>query len=90
VIVLKGLAIVTLADNSSSTVAASSGGMDMLFATDTPAVSEKGHGSYFPGITETIFMQIPTKDGLIPKHEVIHDNAPCSPREFGGLTTWAS
>lgn len=89
-VILNGLAVVTLEDNSSVSLTASMGESSLLFIADTPDVSEKGHNGYFPGITETIFMQIPTQDGLIPKHEPIYEDAPCSAHEFTGLRGWAT
>ncbi|KAH9998197.1 hypothetical protein F4779DRAFT_631394 [Xylariaceae sp. FL0662B] len=90
VIVLNGLAVVTLPDNSSASVAASMGEMGLLIFADTADVSKEGHGSVYPGITETIFLQIPMKDDVLPEHQVLHDNAPCSGNEFVGLRGWAT
>ncbi|KAL7622007.1 hypothetical protein AAE478_007508 [Parahypoxylon ruwenzoriense] len=90
VIVLNGLAVVTLPDNSSTSVTTSMGEMGLLFATDTKDVSHEGHSSVFPGVTETIFLQVPTKDGAVPEHRVLYDNAPCAAPEFVGLREWAT
>ncbi|KAI0144972.1 hypothetical protein BJ166DRAFT_583166 [Pestalotiopsis sp. NC0098] len=85
VMVLKGFAVITLPDNSSSTFMATAGEPGLFFAADTAAVSEKGHGSYFPGVTETIFLQVPTKNGSIPEHEVIYEDMACDAQEYSGL-----
>lgn len=83
--VLKGFAVITLPDNSSSTFMATAGEPGLFFAADTAAISEKGHGSYFPGVTETIFLQVPTKNGSIPDHEVLHGDMACGAQEYAGL-----
>ena len=74
VVLLNGLAVITLPDNSSTTITTSGDELSLIFAMDTAVVSKKGHGSYFPGITETILMQIPTQDGKIPEHQVTDEN----------------
>ncbi|RWA08419.1 hypothetical protein EKO27_g6693 [Xylaria grammica] len=84
-IVLNGVAIITLADNSTTSVTTDGGESGVLFFEDTATVSRRGHGSFYPGITETIFLQIPTKDGIVPEHEVLSNNAPCKGTEFAGL-----
>ncbi|KAF3068947.1 hypothetical protein GL218_08059 [Daldinia childiae] len=90
IIVLNGLAVITLPDNSSVTVATSPGEMGLLFAADTPEVSREGHGNYFPGVSETIFLQVPTKDGAIPEHKVLNDDGPCTPNKYTALRGWAT
>ncbi|KAI1492635.1 hypothetical protein F5X96DRAFT_625449 [Biscogniauxia mediterranea] len=89
VIVLNGLAVLTLPGNSSATATTSAGEIGLLFAADTPDVSELGHGAYFPGVSETVFVQIPTRDGAVPEHRVISEDAACSPAEFVQLRSWA-
>lgn len=81
--------MITLPDNSSSTFTTNGGEFGLLFATDTADVSEKGHGGIFPGPTETIFLQIPTKNNEIPKHRVLKENEPCTVKEVEGLRSWA-
>ncbi|KAI1371990.1 hypothetical protein F4677DRAFT_433672 [Hypoxylon crocopeplum] len=89
VIVLNGLAVVSLPDNSSTTVTTEPGELGLLFFMDTPAITTKGHRTVYPGISETIFLQIPTKDGKIPEHRILSDNTPCSANEFVSLRGWA-
>ncbi|KAI0518505.1 hypothetical protein F5B22DRAFT_599438 [Xylaria bambusicola] len=84
-IVLNGVAVVELADNSSISVTTNAGESGVLFFEDTATVSRRGHGSFYPGITETIFLQIPTKDGMVPEHRVLSNDAPCKGTEFTGL-----
>lgn len=60
------------------------GGVGMLFAADTAEVSRRGHGGDFPGVTETIFLQVPTGDGEVPEHEVLYVGA-CGAEEYAGL-----
>ncbi|KAI5920844.1 hypothetical protein F4810DRAFT_402295 [Camillea tinctor] len=92
VIVLTGLAILTLPDNSSyaASALAASGELGLLFAADTPDVSDLGHGGYFPGAGETVFVQIPTRGGGVPEHRVVSDQGPCGPQQFVQLRAWAT
>lgn len=76
-------------DNNITTVT-EPGEIGLLFFTDTSDVSEKGHGCYYPGATETIFLQIPTKDGGVPDHEVLSDDGPCTGRDYAVLRGWAT
>jgi hypothetical protein len=72
VILLSGLAIVTL-PNSDDSLTVVAGESAMLFAADTAAVSRQGHGGTFPGTTESIVLQIPTMNGLVPEHKVLYE-----------------
>ncbi|KAI1173045.1 hypothetical protein F4777DRAFT_478608 [Nemania sp. FL0916] len=90
IIVLNGMSRIVLADNSTFTVSNDGGESSFLFFADTPAVSRQGHKNYYPGDTETIFLQIPTRDGKIPEHRVLLDDAPCTSAEFVGLRSLAS
>lgn len=56
----------------------------LLFAADTADVSQSGHDSWY--ITDVTFLQIPTKDGEIPKHTILH-MGPCYASEEVGLHT---
>lgn len=85
VIVLNGLVTVTLPNNSTASVTTTGGEQGLLFFKDTASVTKRGHGSYYPGVTETIFLQIPVKDGDLPDHRVLFNNAPCSGNQFEGL-----
>ena len=48
-------------------------------AVDTPDVSATGHVSEF--LEETVLMQIPTADGVVPAHEVLYQR-PCDGEEL--------
>ncbi|KAK2759566.1 small secreted protein [Colletotrichum kahawae] len=89
VVLVGGLGVITLPDNSSTTLTTKGGEFGLLFATDTADLTEEGHGSIFPGATESIVLQIPTKDNKIPKHRVLYDNKPCTAGEVAGLRAWA-
>lgn len=90
--VLNGIGVITLPDNSTATITASAGGsagQALLFAKDTATVSRKGHGSHFPGVEEAVFLQIPTRRDALPDHVVLFDNGPCQAPEFAGLRSLA-
>ncbi|POS73515.1 hypothetical protein DHEL01_v208092 [Diaporthe helianthi] len=89
VVLVGGLGVITLPDNSSTTLTTAGGEFGLLFATDTADLTEVGHGGVFPGPTESIVLQIPTKDNKIPKHRVLKDNEPCTVDEVAGLRSWA-
>ncbi|KAI0535555.1 hypothetical protein GGR58DRAFT_437137 [Xylaria digitata] len=88
-VVLNGVAVITLPNNSTVSVTTDGGELAMLFFEDTATVSNQGHVTYYPGITETIFLQIPTRGGALPKHTVLLENAPCSAVEYDGLRSLA-
>ncbi|KAI1747997.1 hypothetical protein F4782DRAFT_518764 [Xylaria castorea] len=90
VIVLNGLVTVTLPDNSTASVTTTGGEQGLLFFKDTASISKGGHGSYYPGVTETIFLQIPVTNGDLPDHQVLFDDAPCSGNQFEGLRDLAN
>jgi hypothetical protein len=90
VVLLGGLGVITLPDNSSTTFTTDGGEFGLLFATDTADVSVEGHGAIFPGPTESIILQIPTRSNKIPKHRVLKDNGPCTVNQVAGLRAWAS
>lgn len=89
VVLLKGLAVITLPDNTSMTFTATGGETGLFFATDIAGLSRQGHGTLFPGGTETLALQIPTVNNTIPKHRVLYDNKPCSASEYSQLRNWA-
>lgn len=89
VVIVGGLGVITLPDNSSTTFTTDGGEFGLLFATDTADLTEQGHGSFFPGPTESITLQIPTKNNEIPKHRVLNANKPCTANEVAGLRAWA-
>lgn len=53
----------------------------MLIAVDTASVSENGHLSEF--FEDTVLLQIPFKDGVLPEHEVLYQEA-CGGDELMG------
>ncbi|KAF9869309.1 small secreted protein [Colletotrichum karsti] len=89
VILLSGLGVITLPDNTSTTITANGGGFGLVFATDTADRTRQGHGSIFPGVTESIALQIPTRNNEIPKHRVLYHDKPCTVAEVAGLRSWA-
>lgn len=56
----------------------------LLFAADTADLSRLGHESWY--ITDVTFLQIPTKDGEIPRHKTLHMGS-CGASEKVGLPT---
>ncbi|KAI0477557.1 hypothetical protein GGR56DRAFT_692223 [Xylariaceae sp. FL0804] len=91
VVFTSGLAHITLPNNNndddddSSTSGAyvSGGESGLLFAADTADVSRRGHRTRYPGVTATTALQIPTRDGRVPEHSVLHAG-PCSTSEITG------
>ncbi|KAI4201283.1 MAG: hypothetical protein LQ350_003320 [Teloschistes chrysophthalmus] len=53
----------------------------LIFAADTASVSKKGHATQYPSDQETTAFQIPTADGEIPPHTVLHPG-PCRQLRF--------
>ncbi|KAI1124041.1 hypothetical protein F5Y10DRAFT_39939 [Nemania abortiva] len=84
VVFTSGLAYITLPDDNSTSAYVAGGQFGLIFAADTKDVSVKGHRTEYPGITETIALQIPTADGEVPKHQVLHDG-PCGISEIAGI-----
>lgn len=74
-VVLQGIAVLTLPNNNSTKVVLESG--SLVFFSDTAEASREGHGCYYPGATESVFLQIPTEDDKIPDHYVVFDDGPC-------------
>lgn len=81
---MSGLAYITLPDDNTTSAYVSGGEFGLIFAADTADVSEKGHRTQYPGITETIALQIPVKDNKIPAHTVLH-SGPCVVSEIAGI-----
>lgn len=84
VVFTTGLAYITLPDDPSTSAHVSGGAFGVIFAADTADVSGRGHRTQYPGITETIALQIPTEDGAEPPHAVLHPG-PCLAKEVVGL-----
>jgi hypothetical protein len=81
---VSGLAYITLPGNNSTGAYVSGGEFGLIFAADTADVSAEGHQTQYPGITETVALEVPTKDGESPAHSVLH-NGPCVAGETTGL-----
>ncbi|CAN8103336.1 unnamed protein product [Discula destructiva] len=80
-IFISGLAFISLPTNDVS--AYISGEFGLIFAADTVGLSKLGHRTQYPGITETVSVSIPTKDGLIPSHMLLH-YGPCAKKDIVG------
>lgn len=80
-----GLAYITLPDDDASSALIPGGPFGLIFAADTKDVSVRGHRTQMPGITETITLQIPTADGKVPEHQVLH-RGPCSVGDIMGIS----
>lgn len=84
--ITSGVALLTVPDDDQYPGHLFSAGsaFGLLFAADTADFSRSGHDSWY--ITDVSFLQIPTKHGEIPKHEVLHIG-PCYYNEKVGLPT---
>ncbi|ROV96569.1 hypothetical protein VMCG_07822 [Cytospora schulzeri] len=89
VIFLTGLAYITLPADNTTSAYVSGGQFGLIFAADTSDVSGTGHSTAYPGITETVAIQIPTQDGEIPLHTILH-NGPCTANDTIGLVELAA
>ncbi|KZV95648.1 hypothetical protein EXIGLDRAFT_671918 [Exidia glandulosa HHB12029] len=77
---LSGVAHVTL-PSSNETVFVIGGSKGLIFAADTIAVSGTGHLTAYPSDEPTRVLQIPTLNGVVPKHTVLH-SGPCTGSEL--------
>ncbi|PSR83815.1 hypothetical protein BD289DRAFT_435236 [Coniella lustricola] len=82
VIFISGLAYITLPTNSTTAAYIPGGEFGVIFAADTADVSAAGHRTQYPGVTETVALQMPVDE--VPTHEVIH-SGPCVDDDFVGL-----
>lgn len=64
----------------------SPGEFGLMFAADTADVSCDGHTSRYLGASESVYVEIPTKDGEIPEHNILH-MGPCAADE---MASWRS
>lgn len=80
---VKGYGYVQLPSNDSARAYMSAGDAGLMFASDTADVSSDGHISTYIGHSESIYLLIPTLDGLIPKHKKLH-MGPCLTEEMTG------
>ncbi|KAJ4420731.1 hypothetical protein N0V82_004170 [Gnomoniopsis sp. IMI 355080] len=78
---VSGLAHITLPTNDVSVYV--SGEYGLIFAADTAGASTLGHRTQYPGTTETVSIAMPTKDGVIPPHILLH-YGPCTNGDFVG------
>ena len=76
---LSGLTHITI-PNSQQEVYIEGGKYGLLLAADTADVSQSGHISS-TGAEEVTGLMIPTPNGQLPKHNVLHSN-PCGPNEL--------
>lgn len=73
---LEGSAYIALPGDNSTGAYIAGGRSGLLFAADTADVSRDGHSSMYLGTTESVYLQIPTRDGNIPRHTTLH-MGPC-------------
>lgn len=81
---LSGLAYISLPTDDTAGVYVTGGEFGLAFAADTATVSAEGHRTQYPGNTETVILQIPTSDGLVPGHKILHGGA-CTADDIEGL-----
>ncbi|RYP08957.1 hypothetical protein DL764_001568 [Monosporascus ibericus] len=84
-----GLAYIIIPDGNTISAHVSGDEFGLIFAADVTEVSGKGHRTQYPGITETIALVMPTADGQVPAHSLLH-MGPCSAEEVVGVRgVWA-
>ncbi|KAI0597314.1 hypothetical protein F4775DRAFT_560716 [Biscogniauxia sp. FL1348] len=83
-----GVAHITVPDDSTEAFV-KGGDFGLIFAADTADVSRRGHKTAFPGNAETMGLQIPTRNGEIPAHSVVHAG-PCEESEMVGFRELAA
>ncbi|KAH9993345.1 hypothetical protein F4779DRAFT_608746 [Xylariaceae sp. FL0662B] len=83
VFISAGLAYITIPGDDSPGAYVAGGGFGLIFASDTADVSNTGHRTQYPGVSETVHLQIPTKDGQVPAHFLLHPG-PCTANEMAG------
>ncbi|KAK7754565.1 hypothetical protein SLS62_003347 [Diatrype stigma] len=88
VVFTTGLALITLPDDDSTSAHVAGGQFGLIFAADTADLSKKGHRTQYLGITETVALQIPTADGKVPEHSLLH-MGPCGANETTGIRQFA-
>ncbi|KAI1077723.1 hypothetical protein F5B20DRAFT_551140 [Whalleya microplaca] len=81
---VSGLAHLSLPDDPEASAYVLGGDFGLIFAADTADVSQQGHITRYPGNTETIALQIPTRNGTVPPHNVLHAG-PCGANEVSGV-----
>ncbi|RYP70509.1 hypothetical protein DL771_005446 [Monosporascus sp. 5C6A] len=81
VVALSGLGYITVPGDQSNDLYVTGG--EIIFVADTANVSRLGHRSQYPGVTESVILQIPTRYAEIPSHAVLHQG-PCNASEVTG------
>ncbi|KAL7629394.1 hypothetical protein AAE478_000914 [Parahypoxylon ruwenzoriense] len=76
---LTGVVHVTL-PNATDDAFLYGGKYGLLYADDTPDISEWGHVTSYPSGDQVIVLSIPVKDNVNPEHTVLHDG-PCTVEE---------
>ncbi|KAL1848874.1 hypothetical protein Daus18300_013486 [Diaporthe australafricana] len=89
VLFLTGLAHISLPEDPTTSAYVLGGEFGLIFAADTADVSGVGHSTSYPGNTETVAVQVPTLDGEIPAHSILHDG-PCTAVDVMGLRQLAT
>lgn len=56
----------------------------LIIAADLPSISHYGHFAEFPSDAATVLVQVPTADGKIPDHDILHQG-PCGWEDLIGL-----
>lgn len=77
---MSGLARITLPDDAGGEAYVGGGEFGLILAVDTANVSARGHRTVYPGLTETVALEMPTRHGRIPPHEVLY-SGPCKAPE---------
>ncbi|MCJ1325583.1 hypothetical protein MMC10_002246 [Thelotrema lepadinum] len=70
--------------NSTEKAIVHGGKRGLLIAADTADISEHGHNTTYPSDENTISINIPTKNGKIPKHTCLY-RGPCKDTEMLSL-----
>ncbi|KAI1273268.1 hypothetical protein F5Y07DRAFT_259818 [Xylaria sp. FL0933] len=84
VAVLSGAVYITLPDDDTTDAYIFGGPFGLIFAADTEDISTKGHRTQHIGQTESVVFEIPTADGKVPEHHVLH-LGPCDAGEIAGI-----
>ncbi|KAE9967854.1 hypothetical protein EG328_007946 [Venturia inaequalis] len=87
VLFMSGLAHVTLPNTTISPTTSAwvqGGKYGLIIAADTSGVSKYGHATAYPSDADTVALQVPFKDGIIPDHTVLYDG-PCLWSEMIGV-----
>ncbi|KAI1409935.1 hypothetical protein F5Y13DRAFT_86930 [Hypoxylon sp. FL1857] len=75
-VVISVLIYITFYEDDNTAALVSGGQFGLIFVADTANVGRQGHRAQCPGTTETVALQIPTHDGKVPGHNVLH-MGPC-------------